>query len=95
MNKRAGEIVGRLHDLKATDGPDATRLPTQQTALMGELMAIIAKEQAESAEKLEKHTVTLIIYTDNLNKLTRALVIIGIATIAISIVAILIAVFHG
>ena len=76
MNPRAHEIVQKLDEIKAKDGPESVWRPTQQTALMAELMVIIAGEQEVSARNMERFTFWLI-------ALTVVLCIIGFIQIAL------------
>ena len=70
MNSRAKEIVQELDKLKCVTAVGAIQSPTQQIPLMGELMVIVAEEQAVSAEKLERQTTELIVLTRKVVRLT-------------------------
>ena len=90
MIPRAREIVQKLDEIKATSGPEALWRPTQQSALMAELMVIVAEEQEKSAAKLEQETARLVDETVELRRLTRGLyfftiIVAGFALIQIFI----------
>ena len=60
MNPRARELVKALDDIKAKYGPEDVWRPTQQTALMAELMVLLAEEQEKSSQILVRQTGWLI-----------------------------------
>lgn len=67
MNSRVGEIVAEMK------GYGNEIYISRQAGLMGELLSIISEEQAQSAQKLEKQTTSLIRLTWSLVVLTLAL----------------------
>ena len=60
MNPRSKEIVKELHSLEPKMYMDAGPHQNRQTALMGELLVLLAEDQAKAADQLERHTGVLL-----------------------------------
>jgi hypothetical protein len=72
------EIVDDMRKLRAPSAMNAGRFQTEQSALMAELLVLLAEEQAKSAQTLER-------YTRSLVRLTWALVWLAVGLLVFTI----------
>jgi hypothetical protein len=77
MNPRSKEIVKEMYSLEPRLYMDAGPHQNRQTALMGELLVILAEEQEKSSAKMEKQTDKIVRLTWALFWLTLALVFVA------------------